>query len=445
MIFWAVLLSFSAAKVYDSRETKKVQQKWRDLVAHISQEKLGVTQLPRRLTVFISACPGDSIGSTRQYFKEYVKPILVAAAMDYEVVEGRKEGDVRYGTAEQIRRFRRKQGERGPSGQEPDMDAIIAVDMIRERLGVKPYDGPRGDLVLGRHTWKEYIRGIHEGWLGPLEEPLEPIQIESSPIHPPTEARTNDPSATTNADTVQSNLEAQQALSQPEKKAEEEGKEKGKEKEKKKTYPPATYLPITEYASAQLSPHTPQVLEPSEPIHQQHLLGFLKTPQRIYNWLNRRDLADHVGRQVASIVLAQARPYNHSESFASTSAANLDATPTPSIATRAPESDAQESAVAQIGEDHEQQDLLQGEEYYWHKSARKPRKEGDTTEQIWSKSIVLDPRIASRMRRFELDPEEEARAGRIARGEEESRAVPPVDLTQEKPIIGSLDQDSMEA
>lgn len=440
MIFWAVLLSFSAAKVYDSRETKKVQQKWRDLVAHISQERLAVTQLPRKLTVFISACPGDSMGPTRQYFKDYVKPVLVAAAMDYEVIEGRKEGDVRYGTAEQIRRLRRKQGERGPSGQEPEMDAIMAVDMVREKLGVRPYDGVRGDLVLGRHTWKEYIRGIHEGWLGPLEEPSEPVQQESSPIHPPTELRTDDPAVTTNPETAQSNLDAQQAPLPPEKKEEE----KEKEKETKKIYPPATYLPVTEYASAQLSPHAPQAFEPSEPIHQQHLLGFLKTPQRIYNWLNRRSLADHVGRQVASIVLAQSRPCTYNESFASTSAANLDAVPESSIATRAPESDAQEPAIAQTGQYYEQQDLLQGEEHYWHKSVRKPRKEGDTTEQIWTKSIVLDPRIATRMRRFELDPQEEARAGRIARGEEESRAVPPIDLTQDKPIIGSLDQDSME-
>jgi hypothetical protein len=29
--------------------------------------------------------------------------------------------------------------------------------------------GPKGDLVIGRHTWKEYIRGLHEGWLGPLD------------------------------------------------------------------------------------------------------------------------------------------------------------------------------------------------------------------------------------------------------------------------------------
>ena len=125
MIFWSVLFSFTSAKLYDNRETKREQKKWCDMVAHISQQKLDIRQMPRKMTVFLSAVPGDGIGSSRQYFKEYVKPILVAASMDYEVIEGRKEGDVRYGTAEQIRRLRRKKGEKGNSDTEPEMDVNL--------------------------------------------------------------------------------------------------------------------------------------------------------------------------------------------------------------------------------------------------------------------------------------------------------------------------------
>ncbi|KAK5947073.1 mitochondrial import inner membrane translocase subunit tim54 [Knufia obscura] len=430
LIFWGVLFSFTAAKTYDSREKKKTQQKWCDLVAHIAQEKLDVRQMPRKLTVFLSAAPGDGMGSSRTYFKEYIKPILVAASMDYEVIEGRKEGDVRYGTAEQIRRLRRKKGEQATTEQE--MDTAMAIDLMRERMMVEPEPGVKGDLVLGRHTWKEYIRGIHEGWLGPLDEPAEPEPIsEPSPIHPPTEPRTENPEATTAPEAAEKNLADQE-------KPPEEKKEEEKE-EKKKTYPPPAYLSIKEYSVAPLSPHIPTTLEPSEPIHMQHLLGFLKTPQRIYNWLNKRSLQDQIGRQTASIVLANYRPYQHDETFASPSQPD-DAAP---IATKAPENDLDSSPV-QTSATYEQQSLLTEEEPYWHKSARQPPATDDKKERIWMNDIVLDPRIAERMRRFELDPEQEERLNRIAAGDESAKWAHPVqDLRSQKPIIGDIDSDSM--
>lgn len=430
MIFWGVLLSFTAAKTYDTREQKKAQRKWCDLVAHVAQEKLDVRQMPRKLTVFLSAAPGDGIGSSRQYFKDYVKPILVAASMDYEVIEGRKEGDVRYGTAEQIRRLRRRKGEQGTTEQE--MDTAMTLDLMREKMMVEPEPGVKGDLVLGRHTWKEYIRGIHEGWLGPLDEPPEPV-LAPSPIHPPTEPRTDNPEVTSLPEA------AEKSPAEQDKPAEEK-KEEGKE-EKKKTYPPPAYLSVQEYSVAPLSAHIPTLLEPSEPIHMQHLLGFLKTPQRIYNWLNRRSLQDRIGRQTASIVLASHRPYKHDDSFALPSQPD---DPTP-LATKAPENDLADSSPVQTSATYEQQSLLVEEEPYWHKSVRKTATTDDKKEKIWMNDIALDPRIAERMRRFELDQEQEDRVNRIAAGDESAKwAIPVQDLRQQKPVIDNLDQDSME-
>lgn len=423
MIFLTITGSWTAAVVYDRRERKKVQKKWCDLVSHIAQQPLGVKQMPRKLTVFLSAPPGDGIRPSREFFKEYVKPVLVAAALDYDVIEGRKEGDVRYGTAEQIRRLRRRKGEKGaeqPTEEEqPDTETVI--QNIRDAVNISFEPGVRGDLVLGRHTWKEYIRGLNEGWLGPVEEPPpapEPFS-EPLPIHPPSEVQTDDSAATT---------ELQPA---PEKKEEEEKKE-----QKKKPSPPPAYLSTEHYSSSPLSPHIPTQLEPSQPIHQQHLLGFLKTPQRIYNFLNRRHLADQIGRETAAIVLAASRPYEQTSGFA-TPAADLEADP---VATRAPENDA-DAGIVQIGQTWEQQSLLNNEERTWHKSVRKPRPEGDTTEPIWLNDIVIDSRIGERMRRFELDPEEEARANRIASGAEQTRAVPVQDLRAEKVVVDNIDEE----
>ncbi|KEF56080.1 uncharacterized protein A1O9_07661 [Exophiala aquamarina CBS 119918] len=423
MIFLTITGSWTAAVVYDRREKKRVQKKWCDLVSHISQEPLDVKQMRRKLTIFLSAPPGDGIRPSREYFKEYVKPVLVAAALDYDVIEGRKEGDVRYGTAEQIRRLRRRRGEKGPeSAEEREPDTETLVENIRDAVNITPEPGTRGDLVLGRHTWKEYIRGLNEGWLGPVEEPRPPPEplSEPSPIHPPPGVLIDEPTGDTESP------------------HESEMKEEEKQEAKKKPSPPPAYLSIEQYSSAPLSPHIPSQLEPSQPIHQQHLLGFLKTPQRMYNFLNRRHLADQIGRETAAIVLAASRPYEQTTSFATTSA-GLEADP---VATRAPENDADTDAgIVQTGQTWEQQTVLANEERAWHKSVRKPRKECDITEQIWTKDVVLDTRVGERMRRFALQPEEEARANRIASGAEQSRAVPIQDLRAEKVVLGDISEE----
>lgn len=375
----------------------------------------------RKLSIFLSAPPGDGIRPAREYFKEYVKPILVAAAVDYDVIEGRKEGDVRYGTAEQIRRFRRRKGEKGTTeaAKEPDLEQTL--DTLREKVGIRPEPGLRGDLVIGRHTWKEYIRGLHEGWLGPLGEPAPPLP-ETSSIHPP--VNSTSPSI---PESEGASPGAEPTSDTPPKDAEEEKKE-----EKKPPSPPSAYLSTADYSTSPISPTIPQTLEPSAPIPHPHLLGFLKTPTRVYNYLNKRKLADEIGRQTAAVVLAAHRPYQQSEIFASAgnSGSDVDAVP---VATRTPESDTAGNTVIQTSPNWELQSVLAEEEPTWHKSVRKPRK--DDLERVWLDDIVIDPRIGERMCRFVLDPEEEARAQRIGQGTEKGRALSVQDLEKIKPIV----------
>jgi mitochondrial import inner membrane translocase subunit TIM54 len=434
MIFLTITGSFSGAVFYDRRQKKAVQKKWADLVADIAQQPLATNQMRRKLTIFLSAPPGDGIRPSREYFKEYIKPVLVSAALDYDVIEGRKEGDVRYGTAEQIRRLRRKNGEKGSGEVEQEPDNEVALEQLREALNIRMEPGIRGDLVIGRHTWKEYIRGLHEGWLGPLDPPPDPVP-EPAPLLESSSTTTDAPSA-----------DPASLSSQP---PEEPKPEEPKPEEKKKPYPPPAYLSIAAYPASPLSAHAPTIFQPSIPIHQQHLLGFLKTPQRIYNFLNRRHLADRVGRETAALVLEAHRPYQMDETFASSSTADLD---TNRLATKMPENDADTANLpktendhpfdnVQTSEIHEQQSVLRDEEQYWHKSVRKPKKIDPDVERIWMGEMVLDPRIASRMRRFEVDAEEEARAERIGRGEEKGRAREAVDLRKDGPlaIVGNVD------
>lgn len=423
MIFLTVVGSFTTAIVYDRQQKKRIQKKWCDLVAHQAQEMLPVNQLRRKLTVVISAPPGDSMRPSRDFFREYIKPVFNASAIDYEVIEGRKEGDVRYGVAEKIRRERRSKGEKGTGSDEEEAaaeeEAEDIVQTVRTARGILPEPGVKGDVVLGRHTWKEYIAGVHEGWLGPLTKPHKPASPDDSPPQTqPAPASATDSSESTSA--PKSDDDPKQTESK-----DGEAKKDEAKKDEAKEDPRAAYLQTTDYESAPLSPHTPSLLEPSVAIHQQHMLGFLKTPQRIWNFLNRRKLADEIGRETAAIILAASLPYQDSETFTSTSTIEFDNVP---LDTRAPENDAH---VVSTSRTYEQQSTLQEEEIKWHKAAWRPNAAGETRERIWNKDIVMDPRIANRMRKFTLSDEEKGRANRIAAGLETTKAREIKDLRQE--------------
>ncbi|KAI9844402.1 MAG: mitochondrial import inner membrane translocase subunit tim54 [Sclerophora amabilis] len=421
---WLIFLSLSGALtsaiLYDRHYKKKAQQKWCRLVSHISREPLQPNTMPRKLTVFLSAPPGDSLKASRDYFNEYVKPMLVAGALDWEVVEGRREGEVRAGLAEKIRKLRKSIGEVGPreAGETepapPDQEEMLKE--IRHNAGIKEWPDMKGDIVIGRHTWKEYIRGLHEGWLGPLEPPPpppSPSPPEENPIStPPSPPPSEEPSST--------ETPAEEKLpAEPPK-------------------PPAKPSPTPAFIPPSLDVYTSTTLptsllnsnpiQPSSPLPHPHVLGFLNTPTRFWRFLNRRHLADQIGRETAAIVLAaHTRPYDgiassssssSSHPYSSSSDSPVDDDASPTLSTSEALS-AENSLNA-----HELHLSLAHEEDSWHKSVRKrspPDQAGVELERVWLDEIVLDPRIASRMRRFELAAEEEARAGRIAEGKEKEK------------------------
>jgi import inner membrane translocase subunit TIM54 len=384
MIFLSITGSFAAAVIYDKREKKRVQRKWCKLVEHVAKEPLDSKAMPRKLTVFLEGPPTDGLRNAQDHFKEYVKPILVASGLDWEFIQGRKEGDIRAELAEKIR------DSRLPPGQRTVEDLVAEV---RQSSGIKEFDGPRGDIVLGRHTWKEYVRGLHEGWLGPLTEPPKPTD-ESLTAEKDTEA----PIETLPGITIHSTPRDADAPSPA-----AESPSPDTEKPKKPPQP-APFISTSEYASAATPPELPAELDPSTPISFPHILGFLNTPKRLYRFLNRRVLADSIGRETAAIILSTYRPYN--------------TTSDPQVVSFSEDQEdspqAKDQYTAQIAE---QQTALIEEEKEWHKNARK-RVEGEP-ERTWLEPVVLDPRIAVRMRRFELSAEDEVKARSIVILEEE--------------------------
>ena len=362
---------------YDRYQKRRVQRKWADTVAHLAADTLPTNVMPRRVRIYVQAPPADGLVPAREEFYEYVKPILVAGALDWEVVEGRREGDVRWAVAEGVRKRRRKAGE----GEEEE--TTDAVEMARERGGTREWEGTQGEMVLGRHAWKEYIRGLHEGWLGPVEKPAEEVVEEDVA---PVEALTD-------------------VLDEEAEKKKQE--EKDEEDKKKKLFKPAPYLSVKDYGVSTLSPSIPEELGPVSVIPFPHVLGFLKTPTRVWRYLHKRELADQIGRQTAAFVLATTyRPLDVQTEAVVAAGQQPSDSPTSEL-TADPSSDGHQART------YEQQRLLANEEAEWHKSVRK-RELVEGKEDLWRGPVVLDERIASRMRVFELSREDEQRAAEFA-------------------------------
>ena len=358
------------------------------------------------MTVYLSAPPGDGLRSAREHFHEYIKPVLVSAAMDWDVIEGRKEGDVRFKTADRIRKTRKKAGEGEPLPQEK-ADGLLTVDVMREKTGTTAFDGVAGDLIVGRQTWKEYVRGLHEGWLGPVDAPKQ-TEADASPemeasTHMPGQSSIGDaaveaavdtiapssPDSTTPVDSLQPDDQSQDPPPSDEKSSED----KKKEEEMPKHRQPPPYIQPSDYPSAAPSPHLPEIIGPSTAIRFPHILGFRNTPIRFYRFLTRRHLADSIGRDVATAVIASYRPY-------AASATSFDSV----------------SPSADASDEPEHRQVLAFEERDWWKTTFQPRKEHE--ESVWIEDMVLDERIAGRMRAFQLMAEDEDRAKRIGEGRE---------------------------
>ncbi|KAF1837551.1 hypothetical protein BDW02DRAFT_565837 [Decorospora gaudefroyi] len=356
--------------MYDRRQKKRIQKKWAKVVEHIAQEPIDTHQLPRKLTIFLSAPPADGLVSARDHFHEYIKPILVAGALDWDAVEGRREGDVRAGLAERIRKLRKRRGEPTTEPIEPGLEEELAG--LRQRAGVSEWTGPEGDIVIGRHTWKEYVRGLHEGWLGPLDAPPAadpPVEAPAAASEPVPQPTSTSSGLTDEATTTPATIDDASPTAAPEApKPEEAEKPKEEENKPKKKKQPPPFITTAEYDNAVLSSNCPQALGPAAVIPFPHLLGFLNFPIRMYRFLNRRQAADVIGRETAAAVLGVYRPFGSAGEAATGS-----------------EEDGDSSAQ------WEQQRLLAHEEPDWHKNVRK-REEGeiDVDVEERAKSVSLN-------------------------------------------------------
>ncbi|KAG9291087.1 hypothetical protein G9A89_012959 [Geosiphon pyriformis] len=175
--FLGVCTAFGGLLYRDRYLSTLGQERVEKKVAHIAKEPLGVHELPRKVTVYLAPPGGDGIHKTRVHFREYVKPVLVAAAIDYEIVEGTKPGLLRTKVRDTIMEQRQSQrndqsASSSPSTEDIPITSFVDSSYLGHSTETKKDDNMGGVIVVGRVSYVEYLQGLSEGYSVSLDESM---------------------------------------------------------------------------------------------------------------------------------------------------------------------------------------------------------------------------------------------------------------------------------
>ncbi|KAI9226467.1 MAG: inner membrane protein import complex subunit Tim54-domain-containing protein [Piptocephalis tieghemiana] len=127
---------------------------------HLLQEASVLSEVPvapgeriRALRVFLTAPEqGGGVHNARAFFREYIKPVWDAAAMDYEVIECSSVGDVHDRVVSEVSRRRLR---------------ATGNDIKKKEEGEEEEEEvfPDGWVALGGSAWREMLAGLNEAYL----------------------------------------------------------------------------------------------------------------------------------------------------------------------------------------------------------------------------------------------------------------------------------------
>ncbi|KAG6900411.1 hypothetical protein C0993_011104 [Termitomyces sp. T159_Od127] len=194
LIFLSVTSSITSYFIYDRRECRRIKQHYIELVKEQADSPVDALAWPRKVTVYGAKWPGDEdYEQATKYFRRYVKPILVAAAVDFELISGKRFGDVAEHVAENIRKRRRIE-----LGIDPIPDIAKALPTYKSPEEVAEHTLQGGIVIVGRPTLKEFMAGLRKGWTDPLDnvdkEEVLACELESDGHFDETEETSEDPS-----------------------------------------------------------------------------------------------------------------------------------------------------------------------------------------------------------------------------------------------------------
>ncbi|KAL2914194.1 mitochondrial import inner membrane translocase subunit tim54 [Polyrhizophydium stewartii] len=82
LIFWSVTASIAGLAAFDKWQLRRVRRELAERASVVAEQPLSPDELPRKVVVYI-----EPTHWARYWFKEYVKPVFDAAALDYDLVE----------------------------------------------------------------------------------------------------------------------------------------------------------------------------------------------------------------------------------------------------------------------------------------------------------------------------------------------------------------------
>lgn len=385
MIFWTLLASVGGGVAYDRYQQKQIRKKWMDKFRPLGEEAYRSDRIPRKLSVFIAPPPNDYLDSSMMYFRKYVKPILNASAIDFDVFTENRQGDIRAAVAERIRELRTETIENAKKAREEaikkqydvswtkffkqdipnffslkfqrnskEEEVLVSSNDLyspKDVLGFyylnQPVDAKRDDelnpfeaggvICIGRGAYKEYMTGVHEGLLGPLEAPVEvktiteadtqltENQIETAQIKDESRPVTELPVVPVDSDSTSENENAQANV--PDTSLETEEKTPNADEEDE-TPVPKPFISVDEYPGAVYAPefqnetliknkkNVPVLFE--QPVYVFPLpivSGFLNTHRKIYRFFTRRNVAEDFGYRTSAVVHNVSRPFVYKDQF----------------------------------------------------------------------------------------------------------------------------------
>jgi mitochondrial import inner membrane translocase subunit TIM54 len=182
LIFWSVTSALTGYYFYDRRECKRIRREYVDKVKYLSEvTPTDHFALPRKVAVYGCKWPGDEdYDQTVKYFKKYIKvcpavliksytlifwfigqPILVSAAVDYEIVNGKRHGDLANKVADAVRSRRRIDLGLDHYRTKEELPPNYPYRSLDE---VRKHELEGGIVLLGRPAFKEFMAGLKRGW-----------------------------------------------------------------------------------------------------------------------------------------------------------------------------------------------------------------------------------------------------------------------------------------
>ncbi|KAJ7217179.1 inner membrane protein import complex subunit Tim54-domain-containing protein [Mycena pura] len=166
LIFLSVTSSVVGLYIYDRRQCKAIRQSYVDKVKDLADENVGALYRPRRVLVYGGKWPADEDhDQTLRYFRKYVKPVLVAAAVDYTMIGGKRLGDIANRVADDIKAQRRLD-----AGLDSRPEVYQQLPTYSTPAEERQHELDGGIVIIGRPTFKEFMSGLTRGWTEPLDK-----------------------------------------------------------------------------------------------------------------------------------------------------------------------------------------------------------------------------------------------------------------------------------